>query len=310
MLGMSGVVLAVDLGKTKCRGALRVEGVEKELAEGAGAPGLAAAGGVAAAVAAIGDVVGRIDGLATPFVVSVGAAGAAAAPEAREQLARELARLPRVTAVAITSDAVTAHAGALGGLPGVALTAGTGAVATAIDAAGTFTRVDGWGPLLGDEGSGGWIGVEGLRATLRCHDGRGPDTALAAAATARYGPLDDLPRLFGQHENPALLAAGFAPDVAAAAATDATAADIMTAAGRALGRTALAAIARSGLREPVPYALTGGLVELGAALLVPIEETIGTAAERRPARGGPIDGAALLALDTTTALEPLMTRIS
>ncbi|GAB2686227.1 BadF/BadG/BcrA/BcrD ATPase family protein [Nocardia thraciensis] len=306
---MSATVLAIDLGKTNCRASLRVDGWEKQHADGSGAPGLAAAGGVDAATAAIRTVIDRIEAPATPFVVSVGAAGAASAPEARMRLARQLAELPKVAAVAITSDAVTAHAGALGGAPGVTLTAGTGAVATAIDEAGAFTRVDGWGPLLGDEGSGGWIGVEGLRAALRCHDGRGPDTALAAAALARYGPLDDLPRVFGQHENPALLAAGFAPDVAAAADIDATAGSIMTAAGRALGRTALAAIARSGLREPVPYALTGGLVELGAALVVPIEHTIGDAAERRAARGGPIDGAALLAVDTATALEPLIARI-
>ncbi|MBB5911894.1 N-acetylglucosamine kinase-like BadF-type ATPase [Nocardia transvalensis] len=306
---MSNAVLAVDLGKTRCRASLRAGGGEKDSAEGPGAPGLASADGVGAAVRAIEGVLGEIDGAATDFVLSVGAAGAASAPEARDELARRLAGMRRVAGVAVTSDAVTAHAGALGGTPGVVLAAGTGAVVTAVDGAGVFTRVDGWGPLLGDEGSGGWIGVEGLRAALRSHDGRGPDTALAVAAAERYGPLDALPRLFGQHENPALLAAEFAPAVAACAESDETAADIMGAAGHALARAVLAAIKTSGLPTPAPYAVTGGLIELGAALSTPLNRALAGVVEPRAARGRPIDGAALLGTDTTTALEPLITRI-
>ncbi|MBF6174939.1 BadF/BadG/BcrA/BcrD ATPase family protein [Nocardia blacklockiae] len=307
---MTTALLAVDLGKSGCRASLRTADGEIARADGPGAPGLATADGVDAALRAIATVLGRIDGVTSPFVLSVGAAGAAAAPDARLRLARHLAELPGVAAVAVTSDAVTAHAGALGGEPGVVLAAGTGAVATAIDAAGRFTRVDGWGPLLGDEGSGGWIGVQGLRAALCCHDGRGPATALAAAAAEHYGPLDALPKLFGEHENPALLAARFAPAVAAAAATDQVAAGIMTAAAHALARAVRAAIARGGVPAPVPYAVTGGLIGLGTALWTPLDHALGTAVERRPARGHPIDGAALLGADTTTALEPLITRIS
>ncbi|MYS50866.1 ATPase, partial [Streptomyces sp. SID6013] len=80
------------------------------------------------------------------------------------------------------SDAVTAHAGALGGRAGVVLAIGTGSVAVGIGADGTYARVDGWGPLLGDDGSGARIGTAGLRAALRAHDGRGPATALLDAA--------------------------------------------------------------------------------------------------------------------------------
>ncbi len=287
-----------------------MDGRERRGAEGAGAPGLAAAQGVAAAHRAIGEVIARIDIPPTGFVLSVGAAGAASAPEAAADLARRLAGLPHATAVAVTSDAVTAHAGALAGEPGVVLAAGTGAVATAVDGAGRFTRVDGWGPFLGDEGGGGWIGAEGLRAALRCYDGRGPDTPLAAAAQARFGELGALPKLFGQHENPALLAADFAPAVAAAAAADPIAAGIMREAGQALARAVLAAIDRGGLPAPVPYAVTGGLIELGAALTDPLNHALADAVEYRTARGTPVDGAALLATDTATALEPLITRVA
>lgn len=311
MVAMTDHVLALDLGKTGCRASLRRGGHEIDSATGTGAPGLANAGGVEAAQRTIRAVVARLTPPATGFALLVGAAGAVAAPQAAVLLARALVDLPGARSVAVTSDAVTAHAGALGGGPGVVLAAGTGAVATAVDHAGRFTRTDGWGPLLGDEGSGAWIGTEGLRAALRAHDGRAARTALAAAAVETYGvPLDELPRHLGEHENPALLAARFAPAVAAAAATDDTAAAVMTAAGRALGRTVRAAVARSGLRPPVPYAITGGLVNLGAALLDPLDDEIAQLIERRTALGGPIDGAALLAADPATVLEKLVVRIS
>ncbi|MCV6971956.1 ATPase, partial [Mycobacterium bohemicum] len=111
----------------------------------------------------------------------VGAAGALAAPRAARALGEALLAAMGVERVAVTSDAVLAHAGALDGAldgePGVV----TGAVALAIGADGALRTADGWGPLLGDEGGGAWIGAAGLRAALRAHDGRGPATALLHA---------------------------------------------------------------------------------------------------------------------------------
>ena len=92
----------------------------------------------------------------------------------------------------MTSDGVIAHAGALGGEPGVVLIAGTGVVALAIGADGGLRTADGWGPWLGDEGGGAWIGAAGLRAALRAHDGRGPSTTLLDAARARFGRAENL----------------------------------------------------------------------------------------------------------------------
>ncbi|WP_433527226.1 BadF/BadG/BcrA/BcrD ATPase family protein [Nocardia pseudovaccinii] len=306
---MTSHVLAIDLGKTGCRGSLRIDGGQVGYAEAPGAPGLADSAGVDAAERAIRAVIDQIVALPATFTLSVGAAGAASAPDAAEALGRRLAEVPGAAAVAVTSDAVTAHAGALGGSPGVVLAIGTGAVATAVDEAGRFTRVDGWGPQLGDEGGGGWIGLEGLRAALRAHDGRGPRTILTERVREHYGiELDALPKYLGEQDNPALVAAEFAPVVAAA--VDDTAAAIMAAAARALARTVLAVIERSGIRPPVPYAITGGLAKLGAPLLEQLDNQIVHAIDRRDPLGDPIDGAALLALDPTTALEALVTRIS
>ena len=133
----------------------------------------------------------------------MGAAGALTAPEAARALGEALLASLRPERVTVTSDAVIAHAGALDGKPGVVLIVGTGVVALAIGADGALRTADGWGPWLGDEGGGAWIGAAGLRAALHAFDGRGPSTALLDAASARFGPPKSWP---AQLTGPAALA--------------------------------------------------------------------------------------------------------
>ena len=237
------MILAVDLGKSCCRAAV---GSRKVM--GPGAPGLAEPDGVRAAEAAI---LALAHDLARDFgpvdEVIVGAAGASAAPDAARALGNSLLTSLPANRAAVTSDAVTAHAGALDGQPGVVLVVGTGVVALAIGADGALRTADGWGPWLGDEGGGAWIGAAGLRAALRAHDGRGPSTTLLDAALARFGPPETWPR---QVTGAAALAS-FAPDVLAAEG-DAAARAIVDAAAEALAATARAV-------GDGPVALVGGL---------------------------------------------------
>jgi N-acetylglucosamine kinase-like BadF-type ATPase len=162
--------VAVDLGKTGCRALLWDDtGPVRDVHEVPGSPGLATDDGVttarAAVLAAVRPLLAREPSV-RPSAVCVGAAGAAAAPDAARDLAELLLQDLSADEVTVTSDAVTAHAGALGGRTGVVLAIGTGAVAIGIGDDGTYARVDGWGPWLGDEGSGAWIGAAGLRAAL------------------------------------------------------------------------------------------------------------------------------------------------
>ena len=259
---MGAVILAVDLGKTSCRAA-----AAGRRAEGAGAPGLAAPGGVRAAQVAILAVArefGPVD------EVIVGAAGALAAPKAARALGDTLLTTLRAERVAVTSDAVIAHAGALDGEPGVVLVVGTGVVALAIGADGAMRTTDGWGPWLGDEGGGAWIGAAGLRAALRAHDGRGPSTALLDAARARFGAPETWPaQLTG-----AAAVATFAPDVLAAEG-DAAARAIVRAAAEALAATARAV-------GDGPVVMVGGLAGVEA-----LREQL----DLVPAVGDALDGA-------------------
>ncbi|WP_312173600.1 hypothetical protein, partial [Microbacterium sp.] len=93
-------VLAVDLGKSRCRAVL-FDSERRLVFDGAGAPGLAARDGVAAALAA---VLPALDGVRTSSsalltAVSVGAAGAWAAPAAAAEFAHRVATAAGVRSV-------------------------------------------------------------------------------------------------------------------------------------------------------------------------------------------------------------------
>lgn len=279
------VAVAVDLGKSRCRAASGA-GADRISVTGAGAPGLASRDGVGASVAAILPLLRQyptgID------VLGVGAAGAWAAPEAAAELALRLtAETGARTAVA--SDVVTAHVGAFEGAAGVLLIAGTGAVALGVD--DDVRLVDGWGPELGDFGSGSWFGREALRAVLRADSGLGSDTRLVADVGGRIGAASEIPAWLAEDGPVARRLATLAPLVLdAAAAADPVAADIAAEAVRLLTASAVAASAG----HPLDVVVHGGLTEHGW-FRATLEAALRSAGRRVvPATGDAFDGALLL----------------
>ena len=233
--------------------------------------------------------------------VVLGAAGLATLGDAlRAELPGALARELGVRTVALAADAVTAYVGALGPRAGAVVAAGTGLIAVGTDLS-RWRRADGWGHLLGDCGSGAWIGRAGLEAALRAHDGReGGSAPLLARAEERFGPAAGLPgQVYPRSDRPAVLAS-FAPEVAACAATDPVAAEILRAAARHMADSAAAVCPAEG--EPL-VAVTGGVRRLGDPLLAPLGEEL---AKRLPrarwttAEGDPLDGAVRIATDLAT----------
>jgi N-acetylglucosamine kinase-like BadF-type ATPase len=93
----------------------------------------------------------------------------------------QLASLPAGQPFVLDHDAAAAQCGAFSGGAGLVLSAGTGAICFGVDETGERFFADGWGPILGDEGGGYWIGQQALRAVCRAADGRGPRTRLTAA---------------------------------------------------------------------------------------------------------------------------------
>jgi glucosamine kinase len=77
----------------------------------------------------------------------------------------------------LAGDEEIALDGAFRGGPGILIIAGTGSNVLGRAADGAMYRAGGWGPALGDEGSGFWIGQEALRAGFWAKD-RGVATIL------------------------------------------------------------------------------------------------------------------------------------
>lgn len=298
---MSPAALAVDAGQTEIRAALD-DGERGPLV--VTAPGVTRMGAgvgpdeVAAALLAAVAGLGPLPAPAPPAGVGLSGFEAAAEEELRrvgELLRAELA-LERLT---IASDGVTSLLGALGERDGAVVAAGTGTIGVA-RRGDRFAKVDGWGALLGDAGSGFAIGRAGLEAALRSADGRGGSEALLRAAERRYAPLPDLPtRIYGAPV-PTRAVAAFAVDVANEAALgDAEAVAIVTAAAAELGLTACAALERLfAAGEPAAVSYAGNVFEAKALLVEPFTAAVRA---RRPATevlapaGDSLAGAARLA---------------
>jgi glucosamine kinase len=276
---MSGVRVGVDGGQSRLR--LAVSERPGAVFE---APGFSYHAGepVAATVDAVRQAWAAA-GVAEPVERAVlGLTGLPAVVELRDALAAGVARALAAREVVLCADNVTAHAGALPDGYGVALTVGTGVGCLAVDpATATIHRVDGWGHLYGDDGSAFAIGRAGIAAVLRAVDGRGPATALTAAAAARYGPAATMTQRLYPSARVVDDTARFAPDVVAAArAGDRVAAGIVAAAGAELARTASAGVAALPGTGAVPVTHTGRLVAGGGPLVDAFRAALATACPR------------------------------
>jgi N-acetylglucosamine kinase-like BadF-type ATPase len=98
---------------------------------------------------------------------------------------------------------------------GVVVAIGTGSSVVARSArSGKAARVGGHEYVLSDEGSGFDIGLRGLRAAARAHDGRGSGTTLVEEAVEAFGrSIPELGRHLAELPHPKQEVAGFAERV-------------------------------------------------------------------------------------------------
>ena len=165
-----------------------------------------------------------------------------------------------VSGVVLAHDSTTSFLGALGHRRGAVVAAGTGVVTLAAGAE-TTARVDGWGWIMGDAGSGYWIGREALDAVMRAYDGRGPTTELTAAVSDRWPDLSQAYMSLQADPDRVRVVASFAAVVArAAVAGDAVAQDISVRAAHELAQSVRAAIAQVRTdEETFPVCAIGGV---------------------------------------------------
>lgn len=116
-----------------------------------------------------------------PSLLVAGIAGTGREKE-RKALLRALQGEGLADEVQVVTDAEIALADAFGAEgAGILLVAGTGSVAYGRGPAGAFRRCGGWGPDVGDEGSGAWIGRRALSVVTSSADEREPETRLMGA---------------------------------------------------------------------------------------------------------------------------------
>jgi N-acetylglucosamine kinase-like BadF-type ATPase len=169
-----------------------------------------------------------------------------------------------------------------GGTPdgwGVALISGTGSVCLGRARDGRTARVGGWGPLLGDEGSGYDIAMRALRLASQAADGRMEAPALLKAILDHWSLAE--PALLIHHvhapERTAAELAALGPVVLGLAArNDPAARSVVDQAARDLAQH-VDAIARTLRLQRPPLALGGGLLggQLRFAVLSGVKTELG-----------------------------------
>jgi N-acetylglucosamine kinase-like BadF-type ATPase len=163
----------------------------------------------------------------------------------------------------VVNDALIALEAGIGDGPGIVVISGTGSIAYGRNGRGEAARAGGWGYVLGDEGSGYWIGRAAIRAVLRESDRRGAHTRLTPLLLKHFGverPQDLLHAVYYRGIKPPEIAA-LAPYVQEAFQEgDEVAHGILDGTARELVASAVSVAARLDmLDEPFTLLLSGGI---------------------------------------------------
>jgi len=205
--------------------------------------------------------------------------------------------------VTVDSDAVVALAGAFGTAPGIIIISGTGAICFGMNHEGKVVRSGGWGYLLGDEGSGYFIGREALIAALKDFDGRGEKTTLRTEIERHFNlnSIDQIIPQIYQNKIDRVAIANLAPIVFDQAKQgDEHAEEIIRHSGRELGVLARAVAQKMNfMNEEIKVALIGSIFKQKDLLINEISKELFEVSwniEIKDPMFEPKYGAALLAL--------------
>jgi N-acetylglucosamine kinase-like BadF-type ATPase len=218
-----------------------------------------------------------------PAAVCLGMAGVDREDDGRVMRAI-MRRLGFRTNTLIVNDALIALVAGAGTSPGVVVVSGTGSIVYGVSHRGLAARAGGWGPTLGDEGSGFWIGRRALAAVMRDLDGRGPRTDLTALVLEHFSLSHPEALVVEIYHRPqgrrAVASLGEIVDRARAAG-DAVAIDILTQAADELALAAASVITRLDMRgEQFPILLAGGILKDGGWLAGEVRRRMAEVAPR------------------------------
>ena len=277
-------VLGIDAGGTKTT-ALLADGDGNVLGEGrAGAANLQTEGELEVEKILHTVIERATDGRHLPLAaVCLGMAGVDREDDARV-IRDVMRRLGFRSNALIVNDALIALVAGAGPSPGVVVVSGTGSIAYGVNHLGVAARAGGWGPTLGDEGSGYWIGRRALAAVMRDVDRRGPNTDLTPLVLRHFAlpkPEALVAEIYHQPQGRRAIAALGAVVDRARAEGDPVAIDIMTQAADELALAAASVISRLDMRgEQFAILLSGGMLRESVWLATEVRHRMAEVAPR------------------------------
>ncbi|MET3175836.1 UNVERIFIED_ORG: glucosamine kinase [Arthrobacter sp. UYCu721] len=246
---LAGVIIGMDIGGTKTRGVRFEDGVAVA-DQSAGSSNVQNVSREQAALN-LADLFARIGG-GQVLQVYAGAGGIDTDHDAAALAALIEPHVPGARITVVHDSRLLLAAG--GASTGVAVIAGTGSAAWGRNAAGDEARAGGWGYLLGDEGSGYWLGREAVRHSLRRMNQGLPADQLTDALLSACG-VDHPNRLIALFHSPATGRRFWAQQarlvVDAAAAGHAASQELLDQAGKDLAGLAAQALRKLGIDGPV-----------------------------------------------------------
>ena len=232
----------------------------------------------------------------TPAAICLGIAGVDR-PDDAAAVRGIMRRIGYQARVLIVNDALVALEAGTPGAPGVVIISGTGSIAYGRNRTNEAARAGGWGHILGDEGSGYWIGRSALRAVLREADQRGPKTALTPLLLKHFGIAQAqglLHEVYYSNLRPSAIGSLAQCVEAAFREGDSAAIGILRGAANELEASGLTVARRLGLvGEPFIFVLSGGILRAVPWLREELERRLPVAApgsatkllDREPAAG-------------------------
>ena len=256
-------VLGIDSGGTKTV-CLLADERGLILSEGRGPGANLHTAGEVAVERVLADVIAQAigDREIVPAAICLGIAGVDRDDEMRT-IRAIMGRIGTDSRVLVVNDALIALVAGAKDAPGIVIIAGTGSIVYGHNAGGEAARAGGWGHMIGDEGSGYWIGREALAAVMRASDGRGPATRLTGEILTHLNLNDEsrLPRIVYDRESPRMTVAALGPIVQEVAAQgDAVATRILERAAEELVLAARSVASRLEMRgDAFTFFLAGGV---------------------------------------------------
>ena len=174
------------------------------------------------------------------------------------------------------SDIYNIWFGAVRERPAVISIAGTGAITYICSKAG-YLRVSGWGPLLGDEGSGYDLGLQALKLACRMYDGREPmEQAFMDAIFSHYDAATPfaLLRALGKGDSRSAVADAAKEVFALYRQGSAAAATLLERCADEIALSVRTATRRDEHAQSYPLILSGGLVQQDGPLFAMLKERL------------------------------------